>query len=172
MTTTTISCLNCSENFSVRAADANRGAKFCSRSCSAKFNTRKRYAESNKPNVKCAYCKEMFYKSEKRIERVKSGLHFCSRTHKDLAQRLDGLPALHLPHYGNGMHNYRDIAFRDVDSPECARCGFKDTPEVLQVHHKDCNRANNDISNLEIVCPTCHEVEHFKSGTGRWRPPS
>ena len=28
----------------------------------------------------------------------------------------------------------------------------------LELHHKDGNRFNNDISNLQIICPNCHSL--------------
>ena len=30
----------------------------------------------------------------------------------------------------------------------------------LEIHHKDGNRANNEIENLQILCKTCHRVVH------------
>jgi hypothetical protein len=42
----------------------------------------------------------------------------------------------------------------------CARCGFADS-RVLEVHHKDRDRSNNDIGNLETLCPNCHKSEHY-----------
>ena len=30
---------------------------------------------------------------------------------------------------------------------------------ILQVHHKDCNKMNNDFSNLITLCPKCHMNE-------------
>lgn len=48
----------------------------------------------------------------------------------------------------------------------CEICGIKDWNNkklVLQLHHIDGNRYNNDISNLLIVCPNCHSQEpHFR----------
>lgn len=35
-------------------------------------------------------------------------------------------------------------------------CGYKEEPRILEVHHKDENRSNNDIHNLCILCPNCH----------------
>ena len=32
--------------------------------------------------------------------------------------------------------------------------------DVLIVHHKDRDRNNSDISNLEILCANCHMKEH------------
>lgn len=41
----------------------------------------------------------------------------------------------------------------------CERCGYSKT-KILQVHHKDRNRENNNIDNLELICPNCHYEEH------------
>lgn len=42
----------------------------------------------------------------------------------------------------------------------CERCSYNKY-EILQVHHKDRNRDNNDLVNLELICPNCHYEEHF-----------
>jgi hypothetical protein len=55
-----------------------------------------------------------------------------------------------------GKINYRKLAFAHYD-PVCAHCGFG-IPAVLEVAHLDCNRANNNISNLAILCPNCHKM--------------
>ena len=52
--------------------------------------------------------------------------------------------------------NYRKLAFEHYD-PLCAHCGFG-VPAVLEVAHIDCNRANNEVSNLVILCPNCHKM--------------
>ena len=44
----------------------------------------------------------------------------------------------------------------------CERCGYDKHPEILGVHHKDRNRDNNDLTNLEVLCPNCHSLEHSK----------
>lgn len=44
----------------------------------------------------------------------------------------------------------------------CQRCHIQ-LGAVWHIHHKDGNRNNNELSNLKILCPTCHaEVEHKK----------
>lgn len=43
---------------------------------------------------------------------------------------------------------------------ECERCEFN-IPEILQVHHKDRDRNNNTLENLELICPNCHCKEHY-----------
>jgi hypothetical protein len=52
--------------------------------------------------------------------------------------------------------NYRKLAF-EYYPPVCAHCGFG-IADVLEVCHLDCNRDNNGISNLVILCPTCHKM--------------
>lgn len=42
----------------------------------------------------------------------------------------------------------------------CERCGYSKY-EILQVHHKDRDRNNNDLENLELICPNCHFEEHY-----------
>lgn len=45
----------------------------------------------------------------------------------------------------------------------CERCG-KDLIDANRyqwcVHHKDHDRANNDVSNFELLCKRCHQIEH------------
>lgn len=43
----------------------------------------------------------------------------------------------------------------------CNRCGDEGD---LHVHHKDRDKSNGDLSNLEILCPSCHMSEHHGRG--------
>lgn len=47
-----------------------------------------------------------------------------------------------------------------IKGNKCERCQYS-RREILQVHHKDRNRNNSDLSNLELICPNCHFEEHF-----------
>lgn len=42
----------------------------------------------------------------------------------------------------------------------CERCGYNKY-KILQIHHKNRNRNDNSIENLEIICPNCHYEEHY-----------
>jgi hypothetical protein len=54
--------------------------------------------------------------------------------------------------------NYRKLALAHyAERLFCAHCGFG-IPEVLEVAHLDCCRENNDVSNLVLLCPTCHKM--------------
>lgn len=41
----------------------------------------------------------------------------------------------------------------------CLNCKASD--KELDVHHKDGNRANNDQSNLVVLCKSCHRLSHL-----------
>lgn len=52
---------------------------------------------------------------------------------------------------------------------QCTKCGWSDVHPItgkcpLQINHIDGNAANNDLSNLEVLCPNCHSMtENFGS---------
>lgn len=109
----------------------------------------------------CAYCGQQFDKKISRLEGSKSGLYFCCREHKDLAQRIGSGEQFNIirpNHYGtieNGGSEYRKIAFRKYPH-KCSVCGWNEDEDILQVHHIDENRRNANDDNLIILCPTCH----------------
>lgn len=51
---------------------------------------------------------------------------------------------------------------------KCVECGWNEYPQVLDVHHIDCNRSNNNLDNLQFLCPTCHQIKHWLTKTGRY----
>lgn len=52
------------------------------------------------------------------------------------------------------------IKLLDIRGKKCEKCNYKKY-EILQIHHKDRNRKNNEFNNLELICPNCHYEEHF-----------
>jgi hypothetical protein len=40
----------------------------------------------------------------------------------------------------------------------CEKTEWMGYPITLELHHKDGNRFNNDINNLQILCPNCHSL--------------
>lgn len=113
-------------------------------------------------NVVCAVCNKAFHKSPSKIKLSKSGLFFCTRKHKDQANRLNGIKEIHPPHFGNGSgkKDYRTRALKHYPLI-CNRCGYNKFIKALVVHHTDHNRSNNVLSNLEVLCPTCHWEHHL-----------
>jgi len=160
ITMTIINCFHCNKSVSVKQKEINQGfGKFCSRSCSAQF--REKNKKKQEPNVKCAICQKDFYKNLSRQKNSKSGIFFCCRAHKYEAMKVGGIMEVIFPHNeSTGIYNYRVIAFR-VKPKICERCGYDHNEAALIVHHKDRNRNNNVIDNLEILCANCHAIEHL-----------
>lgn len=50
---------------------------------------------------------------------------------------------------------------------KCEKCqleNWNDLPIPLEMHHIDGNSLNNDLSNLQILCPNCHsQTKNFRS---------
>lgn len=152
-------CLFCQKPFQAAVKHINAGnGRYCSRSCSGKAGNP---YKARQPNVTCAYCHKGFWIHNTRIKLSKSGLYFCCREHKDVASRLGGIEAIQPDHYGKSeILGYREMAFRHYPKV-CNRCGFD---KFVIVHHKDRDRSNNKIENLEVLCPNCHALEHHCSG--------
>jgi predicted restriction endonuclease len=56
----------------------------------------------------------------------------------------------------SGLPSYRKKAM-EAYSHICAYCGFG-IAGVLEVAHLDCDPRNCDLSNLALLCPTCHRM--------------
>lgn len=116
--------------------------------------------KDDKVIISCAYCGKEIQRSKSRLENSKSGLYFCCREHKDLAQRLDsgeGFDIMRPAHFGSGvgLSSYRAKAFKNFEH-KCAICLWDEDEDMLDVHHIDENRLNNELDNLIILCPICH----------------
>jgi hypothetical protein len=111
----------------------------------------------------CAFCKESFTRPLSKLKNSKSKIYFCSRHCKDEAQKIKNkFTDIHPSHYGTGSckETYRRIALENLPH-KCNRCGYNKLLGVLAVHHKDRDKSNNLVSNLEILCHNCHAEEHI-----------
>lgn len=84
------------------------------------------------------------------------------------------------PNYINGLSKSsierltRKIIIENNRSPYlCGRCGDVNKWQEHIRHHRDRDRSNNINSNLEVLCITCHNLEHSHerkrdSKTGRY----
>lgn len=141
------------------------------------------------PNIKCTICQKAIYKRPAVIK-LNKGQVFCSQTCYGIACRKEqpcvicGKPILAGLHKKtcsracsnkhragikykvgspkNKVKSERALKIRllEVRGRTCERCKYS-RYEILQIHHKDRNRGNNDLSNLELICPNCHYEEHF-----------
>ena len=154
-------------------------SKYCSLKCKAKDTT-------TEIKINCFICKKQFTHVSSRCNKAK----YCSRPCYNIAQRNKGKKEFSCQHcgkkfMGHACHNRKFCSkqcvgksYRETFKPKyttvrkalikrglinnCNRCNYDQEPLILGVHHKDRNRNNNEISNLEILCPNCHSLEHLK----------
>lgn len=142
------------------------------------------------PNVSCAVCKTRVYRRPVELQMSK-GKAFCNQKCYGLSQRNEtpclmcSAPILASKHartcsracankYRTGIRyklgrplkdkvqNQRALKIRLIKERgvRCERCSYAKV-EILHVHHRDRNRNNNDLKNLELICPNCHYEEHY-----------
>lgn len=100
--------------------------------------------------VECNYCHKKFKRLKSQLAKDnKSGYVYCSKEcgnrHKNefIKNTVDAC-------------DYRRNAFLAYEH-KCAVCGWDEDERILEVHHIDENRKNNNINNLIILCPICHK---------------
>jgi hypothetical protein len=133
------------------------GRHFCGTACATA-------SRITRIKCECAMCGKEF---ERKRSNIKNKT-FCSRKCKDMAQTAE-VGILQCGHYVNGNGSYRNKALRHYE-PHCEWCG-NEFVEVLDVHHIDGNRLNNNIKNLIILCPICHALVTRKIVVVRNRKP-
>lgn len=69
--------------------------------------------------------------------------------------------------YGNNIKSANMIdAIIHIRGHKCEKCQreiWEEQPIPLEVHHKDGDHLNNELENLELLCPNCHAL------TENWR---
>lgn len=141
------------------------------------------------PNTKCGICNKPTYRRPIEIQRNK-GRIFCSMACYGVSCRKESpcvvcgkliLSGLNKKTCSRGCANthrtgikYKLNRPRDKVFTErflklrlfkergvvCERCSYN-KKEILHVHHKDRDRNNNNLNNLELICPNCHYEEHY-----------
>jgi hypothetical protein len=70
--------------------------------------------------------------------------------------------------YASSKNNVKSYILKNklieegIKEAKCERCKntiWNGLPIPLELHHKDGNHYNNDLINLEILCPNCHAQE-------------
>lgn len=148
-------CDFCDKLFEPHMDDVLRGnGRFCSRKCAFGYglSCKKR---PEKVSIICSTCTKPFLRIKTYLKY--SEIYFCTRKCKDQAHRTEEGPGNKLQ-YEEGMWSYRRKAVKHY-GPVCMRCSYDKYEKMLDVHHRDCNRANNKIENLEVLCVWCHLLE-------------
>jgi predicted nucleic acid-binding Zn ribbon protein len=133
------------------------------------------------PNTNCVICNKPIYKRPIEIKRNKNRV-FCGRKEepcvvcgkpilaglnkKTCSRSCANIHRTGIKYLQNRprdkVKSYRQLKIRLLQQggKKCERCGYSKY-EILQLHHKDKNRFNNDLDNLELICPNCHFEKHF-----------
>ena len=137
-------CSRCGKNIYRRPVEIqrNNGRVFCSMAC---------YGISCRKEIPCAICKKPILSGLHRITCSKA----CSNKHRTGVKYK-----LHRPRDKVTSQRALKIRLIRVRGRNCERCGYGKY-EILQIHHKDKNKNNNDLLNLELICPNCHFEEHY-----------
>ncbi|MDO8492365.1 MAG: HNH endonuclease [bacterium] len=139
-----VNCLVCGKSVYRRPAQlkANGGRAFCGITC---------YSLACRKEKPCTICGKL----------LRAGLNkkTCSRACSNI-QRTGIKYKILSPN--DKVKNYKSLKIRllECKGRSCERCGYSKY-EILQVHHKNRDRNNNDFKNLELICPNCHYEEHF-----------
>lgn len=136
-------CEICGNEFEHISSRANK-AKYCSRKCY--------YKSRSLPNrgtieFSCYHCGKKFRDSPYRKRK------FCSKDCVNKGMKKKWKPI---------FTTVRKALIRANKINECAICGYNKYKKILGVHHIDKNKNNNELNNLQILCPTCHSIIHKK----------
>lgn len=157
-----LNCAYCNKKFSLPRYLYNKRQKrnnklYCSKACSN---------NGNKKEIKCicANCGKEILRTPHKIKQSKSGNIFCNKScsasyNNKLREKIS-------------INTYRRIAFENYEH-KCSVCGWNLDERILEIHHIDENRSNNELENLIILCPICHkyltlhlktieELKHFR----------
>lgn len=136
-------CKICDTEFTHISSRAN-SAKYCSRKCYHKAMSTKGTVE-----IKCRHCESLFFTSP---YDAKNRL-YCSRACTKKESKLT---------WKASYTTVRSALLRRNLIQSCDICGYAKIPQLLGVHHKDHNRNNNELFNLQVLCPNCHSEVHAK----------
>jgi hypothetical protein len=148
-------CKICGKEFYVKPFHLKKGwGKYCSIKCRAK-------AQYNGKWVKCFNCGKKIYRTPNDYRKAKSKRFFCSVSCHCSWENKNVRCGINSPNWIAGEAAYRDLMRRCKVPFKCNECGIADK-RVLVVHHKDGDRKNNNIENLERLCCNCHAIKHVQ----------
>jgi len=148
-------CLNCNSEIISKSAK-----KFCSSSCSAKYNNKHRMPRTLESRKKTSDAVKNTYINKP--DNIKK---------QNQINRLRAYSKSHLNYLFNNPFDelaYQSKRTRIIIEQECkcAKCGLSEwmgEPICFEMDHIDGDKKNNTRNNLEILCPNCH------SNTPTWK---
>lgn len=147
-------CKQCNKSFMVKKKQILKTGNFCSSSCSATWNNKKRC----KKKYHCLYCLAELNHNKKFCSYIcKSELTYINHIANWKTGKISGNAGL-----GKLSKHVRRYMIQKSNN-QCSSCGFNTPHPVsgeppLQVDHKDGDWANNQEKNLRVLCPNCHAL--------------
>lgn len=160
-------CLNCGKELH------GDQKKFCSSSCSATYNNKKRGKKTAKENKTptinkrqeykkiCEYCGNEFVTTNKDKQ------YCCEKCRADSIKQKTVESWLNGENHSSGVNNKLPDSIREYLYKRanycCEICGFEGYNErtgktILQIHHIDGDSSNSRPENLQVLCPNHHAM--------------
>ncbi len=164
-----IICLNCNGEFKknelkdgIKIAERT---KFCSKSCSTIYSN-KNGNRKRKYRPKCLNCEN----------KVSGGEFYCS--YKCMTLYKNNILINKIKNNDTSLLSAKMIkkGLLLIHGDKCMKCGWNEINEKsgkvpIEMNHKDGNSENNDLKNVELLCPNCHSLTpNYKAlnyGNGR-----
>lgn len=173
-------CLKCNNIFYVKKY-AIETTKYCSRKCKDQMAAvkiiaickicEKQFEHISSRCNKAKYCsRKCYHKGQRKNGTVKFNCIFCDKEFLGSPSHIGKRKYCSIQCVKKQHHSIWKPSFTFIRKAmkargmikSCERCGFDQYPEILGVHHKDRNRKNNELSNLEVLCANCHSIEHME----------
>lgn len=137
-----IDCAQCGRNYAPWKSRWGL-SQFCSRKCASAS----RRIDESRP---CLVCGTSFNVIRRHPGRQR---HFCNRVCMGIFYRKPDKTI---------RKNINKLRWTMIEkeNASCIECGYAKYPQILHLHHKDHDHDNNEESNLALICPNCHAIEH------------
>ena len=147
-------CVVCKKEFWAKESHVKKGwGNYCSKECQFKGQLKGKWIE-------CDYCGKDIYRTPRDFRKSESKRFFCSVRCHCAWENKNRRCGENSPKWLGGKSVYRKYMKKYNIIEKCNRCGFSNK-RVLVVHHRDGNRRNNYIDNLEWLCRNCHYIVHL-----------
>lgn len=148
-----LECRVCSNRLYIRPNKQKIGwGKYCSKNC-------QNLSQIKSKEFACKECGKSVFRRPAEITKSKTGHFFCNRSCSMSWKNRELKSGANHYLWAGGKATYRERFLRKSDKIRCNRCGINDV-RVLDAHHKDSDRNNNVVENLEWLCKNCHYLEH------------
>jgi uncharacterized C2H2 Zn-finger protein len=142
-------CVQCLTSYMARRPTG----RYCSDKCEQAYRYR-----NGQIDLSCANCGAIF---KRQAADVKHKKIYCGRECM-WADKIKKAPR------SNKLAAVRKWFGRFNRMSKCEKCGYSEIPGILIIHHKDRDRNNNPLSNLAVLCPNCHAIEHLAENKKNW----